>query len=419
MIETPIRGTGSLSYLTGDGTIGHTHAAGNPAVHFPALDGLRGIAILLVVWHHALIFSRDSRSIGQTLVSHLGLAGWVGVDLFFVLSGFLITRILLRSQGSRGWLQNFYMRRALRVLPLYYLVILFCFNGLVWWPHPGLDWIRQLAPDQGWYWLHLANFRRMLSVLDPASASVGWFSTYWSLSIEEQFYLGWPMVLLAVGPGRLGTVALLGVLLVNVLRVATVYFEWGEQVLYYNTLTRVDGLFLGSWLGWKSVTSGLESGRQGWAKLVFTLAIFAFVVPMLIGYPGGGRSTIYGMLCLYPASVFGSAALLWMLLAPDGLPWGVRLVSASWLRSFGAYSYAIYVFNKPILAGYQSLWRAVWGPLSAVEFMVALMLAAASCWLVGALSWRLIESPFLSLKRYFPNPWTATATPQVEQSPSR
>ena len=143
-----------------------------------SLDGVRGIAVLCVVVFH--FFPGDGTGILRPLVS----SGWTGVDLVFVLSGYLITRVLLEHRGSAGYYRNFYLRRALRVLPLYYSLFLVV---LVLTPLLQIHWrIGHLA-----MLFHVANF-----VL-PADSSLGMLGPFnffhvWSLSVEEQFYLLWP-----------------------------------------------------------------------------------------------------------------------------------------------------------------------------------------------------------------------------------
>src|SRR3954447_8838430 len=133
----------------------------------PSLDGLRGLAVLLVMASHFLAGS-------------LASIGWVGVDLFFVLSGYLITSVLRESRG----LGRFYCRRAFRILPLYYLAVLVAVLASP-----------TVRTTQAWYWLHGAHW---LFALRPG-AYVGGTFHFWSLGIEEQFYLAWPLVVWAAG----------------------------------------------------------------------------------------------------------------------------------------------------------------------------------------------------------------------------
>jgi len=156
----------------------------------PVLDGVRGLAILMVMLHH---FTPDHGA-GILSVLHLG---WVGVDLFFVLSGFLITGILFDAKGSANYFQNFYARRGLRIFPLYYgilLLILFALPLLQWLDviHvPGLDQVRVWQP---WLWLHSSNLLLAWKGQWMLDSGVIRMNHFWSLAVEEHFYLVWPVV---------------------------------------------------------------------------------------------------------------------------------------------------------------------------------------------------------------------------------
>lgn len=150
--------------------------------HIPRLDGVRGIAILLVLLHH---FTDDREKL-TGIARRLFLvtdAGWVGVDLFFVLSGYLITRILLSTKESPRYFTTFYGRRALRIFPLYYAVlvaVLLILPRLVP-PTPELD---AILGRQVFLWTYLSNWVR-----DTFNSDYAALKHFWSLSVEEQFYL--------------------------------------------------------------------------------------------------------------------------------------------------------------------------------------------------------------------------------------
>src|SRR3954465_2611530 len=130
--------------------------------HVPALDGLRGLAIILVLLFH-FTPSGVGGGVGEKVLGWIGSVGWCGVDLFFVLSGFLITGILYDAKGSSNYFRNFYMRRVLRVFPLYYGVLFFVFI-VVPMVHPmtrASD--RQFIGNQHWLWLYMANVPQALS----------------------------------------------------------------------------------------------------------------------------------------------------------------------------------------------------------------------------------------------------------------
>lgn len=381
--------------------------------HNPALDGLRGLAILLVVFHHCG-FKLLPESLGSSLVSNVKAVGWVGVDLFFVLSGFLITAILLRSYGRVNWVRNFIVRRALRVLPLYLLVIFFCFNVVVLLPIPALDWLRDLSQDQLWYWLHLANFRKMASDIDPTAPTVGWFSTYWSLSIEEHFYLVWPFVLMLVGPKRLGWVAMAVIPMVWGLRSWIAATDLPNSFIYNNTLTRIDGLLLGSLIAWAQMHQATRLlSLKPYLPLAAVILTGLFVVPMAYGFTGGGRDTLYGRNALYTASVLLSGIVVWYLATQSNSHFIPRLFHNRVLISFGTYSYAIYVFNKPILYGLAAVINPTFDKLPAWAYLPVVGLSCLACWAVAWVSWRCIESPMLSLKKYFPTRAKLDAMPNA------
>jgi peptidoglycan/LPS O-acetylase OafA/YrhL len=158
-----------------------------------SLDGLRGLAVLLVLAHHsAQTAGRPDHPLNLFLNGIL-LAGWTGVDLFFVLSGFLITGILYDARGRANYFRTFFMRRFLRIFPLYYvsLLILVVLLPALLPPDPALQHMQQELP---WYWAFLANVR---------IAYAGWSESsyilhFWTLAVEEQFYIVWPFLVFSL-----------------------------------------------------------------------------------------------------------------------------------------------------------------------------------------------------------------------------
>src|SRR6266849_980858 len=161
------------------------------------LDGIRGIAIALVIVHHAFQDIHGTNNL-TSLIAHLADSCWVGVDLFFVLSGYLITGILLKSRDRVGYFRVFYMRRLLRIFPLYY-----CFlGGLLMIGFFKANLMAKM--DFSWNFFYLSNVRVALH---------GWpwrpLGHLWSLSVEEQFYLVWPTVIFLM-PRRRSFAAIVG-----------------------------------------------------------------------------------------------------------------------------------------------------------------------------------------------------------------
>src|SRR6266516_878844 len=184
--------------------------------HILALDGLRGVAILLVVACHFVSNLKISAEGPAWIAVALAQAGWSGVDLFFVLSGFLITGILVDAKGSPSYFKAFYVRRALRILPAYYgflLVIFVLLPGL----HLGAGSNYMLARQhQGWYWLHLTN---VMMALGEAGRGQYPSTLFWSLAVEEQFYFIWPAIVALCSVRTLRKVCIAGMVLCIGLRI--------------------------------------------------------------------------------------------------------------------------------------------------------------------------------------------------------
>jgi peptidoglycan/LPS O-acetylase OafA/YrhL len=209
------------------------------------LDGLRGVAILLVMANN---FYDGPASGGlEYALHHLAKSGWIGVDLFFVLSGFLITGILCDTRGSPNYFRNFYARRVLRIFPLYYGFL------LVWTVllarAPGFASAERYGwqANQWWYWLYLANIHLGLA----SGPTPGEPTVFWSLAVEEQWYLLWPLAVAILARARLASVCLGLMATAALLRVA-----WhaaappigSPDSLYFLTPARMDALATGALL---------------------------------------------------------------------------------------------------------------------------------------------------------------------------
>ena len=366
------------------------------AAHIPALDGIRGLAILLVVPHNTNLLLETAFHGPAYLVKEFLLFGWAGVQLFFVLSGFLISGALLDTQDSPSYYRSFYARRVLRILPLYYGVLVVTF--LVLTP-------LQLAPPetlhtqqhQIWLWTFLSNWT------DPQGRVVAGFAHFWSLAVEEQFYLLWPLVLHRMRPQRV--LRLCGGICVAALasRTAMRVAGYPPEYVYEFTICRMDALALGAAAAalvrlpsWKA---RLQRGSRylPWAALV----VWAGGALVTHDYQRSGWQTqTFGMSAL---AVAFTLLLLAAVCTYGARPtWLSRALCMAPLRSAGKYSYAMYVFHFPIskLLGTRLLGPAA----SAHSATIAVLYAAAVTvvtYLCAALSYHLYEQRFLRLKRYF------------------
>ncbi|MEO8152033.1 MAG: acyltransferase, partial [Rhizobacter sp.] len=254
-------------------------ATGRKLNHLPALDGLRGLAILLVLAHNFATVELPQGLVGHVIDLALD-GGWIGVQLFFVLSGFLITRILLQTQDAPNYYRAFFGRRVLRIFPLYYAAL---FVGFVVFPLLGRVG-PALAHDQGqqlWLWLYVSNWTHLLNFESQL------FPHFWSLAIEEQFYLLWPLLVHRRSALQVLRLCLVVAVVSLLMRVAMLWQGADSGTVYTYTVCRMDALALGAavaaWLQMPGVAVRLGAQRQRLAWGVGLLWVVGLVATH--GYP--------------------------------------------------------------------------------------------------------------------------------------
>src|SRR5215813_13395445 len=341
-------------------------------------------------------------SLGQRLVVKAAGFGMLGVDLFFVLSGFLITGVLLDSRGAPRPLRNFYAHRLLRILPLYYGVLVICLLLLplvIRYP-PSFEAVRT---HQGWLWTFTSNF---FIAATGAWASLSFLSHFWSLAIEEHYYLLWPLVVLSFQPRTLERICL-GVM-VGALILRTGLGMGGLTELSISVLTpcRIDALSTGGLLAlWARRPAGLSSlvARSGRATLglgaaLLLLSIWCATTKLGLPVLHQVRNSTYALF-------FG--ALLLLSLGPRSHPLG-RLFQTPVLGFFGKYSYGLYVYSG--ILTWVFLEKDLDGRLDALLGSHALGMTAHTALgvtlstVLAVASYQLYEKHFLALKRYFRGP---------------
>jgi peptidoglycan/LPS O-acetylase OafA/YrhL len=364
--------------------------------HVPVLDGLRGLAIALVLLRHFTPGGEAHSTIG-TIVKTVASLGNTGVDLFFVLSGFLITGILADAKGSAHYFRNFYARRTLRIFPLYYGVLVACFL-IVPMIHPFGLAEQAVAHRQGWLWLYGTNIRESFSNANfPFSGGWIFMDHFWSLAVEEHFYLVWPLVIWMCS--RRGAIA------ACFLFIATA-FAWRlglhlrhvESMAYYQLTTcRMDALALGGLLA----LLARESSDIRWATRAAWIAMPISFVALLLVRRTDWQEELFGGSLL--AILF--AALLVIVLTSRETNPVVRVLNARGLRLMGKYSYATYVLHPFLFAtlmawlSYQKL--KIWTHSGLIGVCLYLVIGFTCSIALGWLSWHLYEKHFLKLKRFF------------------
>ena len=337
----------------------------------PQLDALRGLAILLVIFHNA------SEKFPALHLQGLFANGWMGVDLFFVLSGFLITGILLDTKLSEGYLKNFYARRCLRIWPLYYSVIFFMFVVLPLLSRSEGRIIFEKSSPWWAYPLFLQNF-----LISPVStAAAGALGVTWSLAIEEQFYLVWPWIVKFCSYAQLRRIAIAVICLSPVLRF---YFSRHHIDLYTNVFCRLDGLMAGAFLAFVVRADNFLPSkfiRRAWISLLIA-APLAFLTEAL-----------HARWVVFSWSAVASAAFVYLSLF-SSQKWLQAGLMNPFLVYTGTISYGLYLLHKISFGMVQTL------RLDRYPFLIMPTILLAS-YALAALSWHLLEKPFLRLKRFF------------------
>jgi len=360
--------------------------------HIPALDGVRGLAILLVIAFHARVVFTTTNEIPYLGFRALGL-GWSGVDLFFVLSGFLITGILLDSRGSPRYFRVFYLRRALRIFPLYfaYLFLILIVARFLLLAYTGSDLWNSTNP--WWYFTYLLNWKSDQGYNDLVLGHL------WSLAIEEQFYLVWPAMVWLAPRRHLKWLCLIIAAGAFLARFYMGSHGYGSEATYRMTPGRMDTLALGAF-----VAVGLRDFRavlDRWANVVLALSAAGFLAVWAFNsgpvWSDLAMRTLGASLIavVYSCLVFHAATL------QKGTV--CRFLSSTLLTRCGKYSYAMYVLHS---VPYNLTADAIRN-LSVQTLPLPLVIAAKYLYfpaLAGVafgaawISWRVLEHPFIRLK---------------------
>lgn len=361
----------------------------------PELDGIRGLAILGVIFHH--VGSVERTPYERILSETIGL-GWCGVDLFFVLSGFLITGILIDTKSTPGALRNFFARRVIRIVPLYYLSLLIFFHVLPAVGHLASKFSNFVPYEEAWYWLYLVNWSPTTGMAHAA------LSHLWSLSIEEQFYIIWPFVVFSQTRRSMLWICG-GIIVASFCLRATLGQFLAPQVIYRNTLFRADALAFGA----LCALLVRNARHMDWIQKVKPIALASCLTGLVVSVAVARTTDAYAA----PMNVFGFTCLgalfaylvLWA--AAESRETRFRsLIRSRVLRSIGKYSYAMYIFHVPITlllhAGFRPWFDKVNSPtlvssLVVVNFLVAVLLS----FVAAVASWWLFENRFLQLKTRF------------------
>jgi peptidoglycan/LPS O-acetylase OafA/YrhL len=368
--------------------------------HIAALDGLRGIAVLIVMLYHFVNrIPAGTGSFPQDVVGRLLGSGWVGVELFFVLSGFLITGILCDTRNDGRYFSTFYARRLLRIFPPYYGLLILAFIALPFFIGERASTITVQSDKQGWFWLYGANW---LFAKEGRFEKGGYL---WSLSVEEQFYVLWPLIVACLSRTQLLRVCAIGCATIWIVRPVLIMLGVSSTAVYSMTLTHMDGLLLGGMLA-IACRSGI---RAQFSRALYWAAIPAAIGVVIVAIASGGHFVFY-----YPAvAAFGltctsllSGALVCIAITPGQSSRVKSFFEHFCLRAFGEISYALYLVHVPVCAGLATfIFRDGAPPIlgsSSIDAVAYVLVAVLVSWCIALSSWHFFERPILRLKVFFP-----------------
>jgi peptidoglycan/LPS O-acetylase OafA/YrhL len=360
----------------------------------PALDGLRAVAILLVMMRH-FAHVEHAATPSNMLLRAFAAPGWVGVDLFFVLSGFLITGICLEHRGP-GFFRAFYMRRGLRIVPAYAIVLTIVLSVALF-----------VAPPVHGGWA-LATFSANFALAYHGTwRAVPVAAThFWSLAVEEQFYILWPWLAALLSCRSVARLALVAVPAAFIVRLVLNLANATRLAAFVLMPARMDTLAIGAALAvavrdptWRAVLEPFArrlagvAGRYWMAGLV--LVLLSVTAATGDGEPYGVPLQVFGLTVI---ALLCGVTVAAVALGASGSALRLAL-SRPRIVAIGRYSYAMYLIHVPVNVAITGLWHQPDGVFSA--FVVA-SIGSVATFALAVLSWHFIESPALALKRFAP-----------------
>ena len=350
------------------------------------MDGLRGLAILLVVTGH--LFSKY----------YIFNLGWTGLNLFFLLSGYLITNRLFFhiSSETLDYFKNFYARRILRIFPLYYGCLITLFVALPLIYNKYQQYFSSLYNIQEWYWFYISNWRIILYGLPSNNL----FFHFWSLAVEEQFYLIWPLIFFFVSAYHKRILTIFIILILSFFFRA---FFSESPVVYYNTLTAAEPLLLGCLVSILEKKNKLISFYRSAGVLAVLSVISLCLILLFNADPHITNHTLLGLGYLN-IDLIWTFLLIIILTRPRKMVFVDKTFSSGLFVWLGIYSYGIYIFHWIILQLFINKYDILLtqnGFSELYSYWLTRTLGIVITLIASFLSYHLYEQKFLSLKKYF------------------
>ena len=365
----------------------------------PGLDGLRGVAILMVLlWHYISLQSANLGTSFWIFLHELLSLMWSGVDLFFVLSGFLITGILLENRKSKNYWSVFYLRRGCRILPLYFLLL----------SAYGVARLLQLdrVPAYGWLFgnpmplVSYATFTQNLFMGWRHAFGANWLGVTWSLALEEQFYLFLPILIYRVPRSRLPVIFVVGSILPAFLR-----FCFPGYAVLMSTPFKVDPLFMGALVALIYHTPVAMQFAKDHVRGIWLLFSLLILGALAMTFHLGPLSTNFVLFGRFSSVSFGEIGLLYavllllLLLKPDTMAF--RFLRQRWLVWLGGISFFTYLFHQLISGIFHVGIKESRPTIDSVGAALATLAALICTLILAEYSRRYFEKPLLNWGRSF------------------
>lgn len=365
------------------------------------LDGLRGIAVVLVMALH--LFKRAAyfteHPVLETFTTFTTV-GWVGVDIFFTLSGFLITSILLKSKTDEHYFRNFYVRRVLRIFPLYYASLAFV---LLFAPKVEPEFKEQLGMALPIMLLYQQNWALLFKDFHITQ----YLGTTWSLAIEEQFYLIWPFIVYKLDREKLVKFSM-GYIVVSIIARILGTLLWtnvGEATtfFYYTSFARFEEMLFGGSLAVFLTYDGSQDKIRRYSIPLFVASLALFIGLSLLSLPGlphPDYASVPLTLGGYPAAALFTVGLIGVFISYPPQNILRRIFGNPILTFLGQYSYSMYLFHMPAaLILLDVFWHSElrgWKPF--ILYPVTTYIVTV---IIALITWNVLEKHILGLKKSF------------------
>ncbi len=374
------------------------------ATRIPELDGLRGLAILLVIFYHYTNGEALTRANGLAYyVERIASPGWTGVNLFFVLSGFLIGGILIDARGSDTYFRTFYIRRFFRIIPIYYLWICL-YIALVSAAGPAIQarsFSGKALPRGFEVYAHFLFLQNVIPHNWAATPGLwgSWVSHLWSLAVEEQFYLLAPLMIFWLSPRQLKIVLAGIVCCVPFIRVALLFHVHRIDVVRVMP-AYADALALGilTAIVWRASASRLWLSRN-LRFLYWATALFFAGFGLLWWYDPSSGSFGVASVGLTWIAIFYALLVLIVLAGSEG--WIARVMRIGWLRNVGRVSYCMYIIHLVVDLFCHAILLHTRPRIVTLAGAGVSVLAAIITYGIAVVSWRIFEGPLVRIGHGF------------------